>query len=121
MQLAKMAYSNTAKTVRHDRDFEYDAFIKVTRELSLSAKNKENDHPRYIKALSENRRLWTVLARDVSGDANQLPKQLRAQIVYLFKFTLIHTSKIVNKMADETALIEINTAIMRGLNSGGEK
>jgi flagellar protein FlaF len=59
------------------------------------------------------------MAADVSDVSNALPAALRAQIFYLAEFTEIHSRKVMNGDATADALIEINSAILRGLNNTG--
>jgi len=66
-------------------------------------------------AIHDNRRLWTLLATDVADAANPLPKHLKAQIIYLAQFTLHHSAKVLEGKATVDAMIDVNTAIMRGL------
>jgi flagellar protein FlaF len=71
--------------------------------------------PDLVAALHDNRRLWTILAVEVADEANALPRDLRARIFYLAEFIAQHTPKVLTREAGAEALIEINTAIMRGL------
>lgn len=121
LDLARTAYSNTAAPTRTARDTEYEAFARITYRLRAASQNKEKDYPMYVRALSDNRRLWTLLAADVADSENQLAPELRAQIFYLAEFTLAHTSEILSKKVSDKALIDINTAVMRGLHQGGAK
>ena len=68
-----------------------------------------------MSTLHENRRLWVLFAGDVASKDNLLPDTLRAQLFYLAEFTLQHTSKVLDGTASVDVLIEINTAVMRGL------
>ena len=63
--------------------------------------------------------MWTTLAADVADPENALPSTLRAQIFYLAEFTEHHSRLIQRKEASAAALIEVNTAILRGLNGQG--
>lgn len=119
LQMARTAYSNTAAPIRTPRGTEYEAFARVTHRLRDAAKTKKSSYAAYVKALHENRRLWTILASNVAQDDNALPAELRAQIFYLAQFTARHTSAILSKKEDETALIDINMAVMRGLQREG--
>jgi flagellar protein FlaF len=56
------------------------------------------------------------MAVDVADKDNSLPSSLRAQIFYLAEFTELHSSKVINEDANVDVLIEINTAVLRGLN-----
>ena len=70
-------------------------------------------------AIHDNRRLWTLLAGDVADEGNTLPQGLRAQIFYLAEFTLHHSPKVLDGSASADVLVEINTAVMRGLRQQG--
>jgi flagellar protein FlaF len=117
--IARTAYNSPAAPIRTDRGIEYSAFAKITHQLSATAANKKTSFPEFVKALNDNRRLWTLLAGDVASPDNQLPKELRAKIFYLAEFTRKHTSAILKGKADEVSLIDINTSIMRGLRREG--
>lgn len=114
-QLARTAYASPTAPVRTARGIEYDAFARVTRALAQTAERRKSDFPAFAEALDRNRQLWTILATDVAGAANQLPQQLRAQIFYLAEFTGHHTSRVLGGSGDPSILIELNTAIMTGL------
>jgi flagellar biosynthesis activator protein FlaF len=120
LQMARTAYSNTTAPIRTPRGTEYEAFARITHRLRQASADKKISYPDYVKALYDNRRLWTLLASSVADKDNQLPKELRAKIFYLAQFTAQHTSAILSKKANETALIDINTAIMRGLHREGQ-
>ncbi|HQU69661.1 MAG TPA: flagellar biosynthesis regulator FlaF [Albidovulum sp.] len=112
--LASSAYSGATVPTRTDRGAEYDAFARCTRALA-SAQSGTGGYAVLARALSDNRRLWNVLAADVSGDGNRLPPALRAGIFYLAEFTRHHSRRVLAGEADLAALIDINTTVMRGL------
>ena len=114
---AQNAYGNDAQLVRTDRDTEYNAFAQITHRLKKSSAQGADGFQDLVGALHDNRRLWTILATDVADNANTLPKELRARIVYLSEFTRQHSSKVLARKVSADALVEINTAIMRGLRS----
>ena len=70
-------------------------------------------------ALHDNRQLWTVLAADVAEPGNALPPALRAKLFYLYEFTDQHSRKVLAGEASAEVLVDINTAIMRGLRGEG--
>lgn len=117
-QLAKTAYANPGAPTRTERATEYALFARITRNLKSAAANPDN-FSALAAALHENRRLWTILAVDVMDPENGLPKQLRAQIFYLSEFTAKHSAQVLAGKADTAALIDVNTAIMRGLSQQG--
>lgn len=116
--LAQNAYTQAVRSIGAPRDIEYKVFVRITRALSETAEIAPTDgaaFPRLVEALHENLALWTALAGDVSRDGNGLPAELRSKIFYLYEFTREHTRKIMRGDGDADILIEINTAVMRGL------
>ncbi|EBA13828.1 flagellar protein FlaF, putative [Roseobacter sp. CCS2] len=69
-----------------------------------------------MAAIHDNRRMWTTMAVDVADKGNALPKELRAQIFYLAEFTDHHSQQVIRGKADPAALIDINMAVLKGLN-----
>lgn len=116
--LAKTAYSAAQTPVRTPRGVEFEAFARVTHRLKSTARQGREGFGALAAAIHENRRLWTLLAADVATAGNGLPRELRARIFYLAEFTSQHSSKILAGKADTDVLVEINTAIMRGLRTG---
>ncbi|MEM0923506.1 MAG: flagellar biosynthesis regulator FlaF [Pseudomonadota bacterium] len=117
---ANSAYGQAKIAVNSPRMIEYQAFAKITAQMSRIAAQEAPAHPELVAALHENRRLWTALAADLMLEDNQLPDMLRAQLVYLAEFTRAHTSKVMKGEADIVALIDINTTIMKGLRDTPE-
>lgn len=120
-QLAQTAYSSPVAPVRTARGTEYEVFGKITRRIRDSDKRGSSGFVALVEALHDNRRFWTLLALDVSGRDNELPDELRARLLYLNEFTQTHTSKVLAHKAEADILIEINTAVMRGLRGQGGK
>ena len=113
--MAKTAYSASAAPIRTHSGNEYEAFARVTHRLKKATSASKTGFSDVAVAIHENRQLWTLLAADVATDGNKLPDQLRAQIFYLAEFTTVHSRKVLRGDASLEALIDINTAIMRGL------
>ncbi|HID67114.1 MAG TPA: flagellar biosynthesis regulator FlaF [Roseibacterium sp.] len=113
--LAQTAYSASATPVRTQRGTEYAAFQKVTARLNQV---RRDDAPMTDRAaaLHDNRKLWTILASDLADSDNGLPQALRAQLFYLAEFSLLQSRKGLDDVAALDALIDINTAVMRGLS-----
>jgi len=116
--LAHSAYARASSIAPLSRDTEYRAFSQVTRRMAAALPVTPQSFPRLADALHQNQRLWRILAADVAGEDNDLPEQLRAQIFYLYEFTVQHTRKVLRNEADADMLIELNTTIMRGLRHG---
>ncbi|RFP86543.1 flagellar biosynthesis regulatory protein FlaF [Rhodobacteraceae bacterium 63075] len=125
---AKRAYSANHAPVRTNRGSEYDAFAKVTQKLQMALFNPGREvadaskrirlKAQTAEAIDLNRRLWSLLAVDVLSDENLLPQTTRASILSLNEFTRAHSRKVLKDEADVRPLIEINAAMMRGLNPG---
>ena len=115
LALAQGAYARPDAPARNSRAVEYDLFARVTRRLTLAHRARAADFPALVAALHENERLWRTLAIDVADPENALPASLRAQLFYLHEFTANHSRKVIDGAASAEVLIEINTAIMRGL------
>lgn len=116
IEQAQQAYAPTQFPLHTPRSVEAELIGKVTANLKKTAQDQKTNYPQFISALHENKRLWTTMAVDVADDNNSLPAALRAQIFYLAEFTKVHSSKIINGDASADVLIEINTAILRGLS-----
>lgn len=116
--LAKSAYTTQQPALRTPRGIEAEIFTRITANLSRAVSGK-GSFAALATALNENRRFWTALAADVAEEGNTLPKSLRAQIFYLAEFTAQHTSKVLAGADDASVLIDINTAMLRGLNGQG--
>ena len=119
LDLARTAYSAPGTPARTLRGIEYDLFARVTHRLKVAHSAGRAEFAALAIALHENQELWTTLAADVSEPGNALPAPLRAQLFYLFEFTAQHSRKIMAGEGTAEVLIDINTAIMRGLRGEG--
>lgn len=117
--LVQDAYSRPDAPGRSARAVEYDLFARITRRLSLAWAQRKQNHPALVSALHENGALWRALAVDVADPGNGLPKQLRAQLFYLHEFTAAHSKDVLDGKASAEVLVDINTAVMRGLRGTG--
>lgn len=116
---AQVAYSTVqSPALRTPRRIEYELFASITTQMRAAADDPAM-YPALVAALHRNRRLWTTLAADVADDQNALPKDLRARLFYLAEFTQEHTRKVLTGGEDVGVLIDINTAVMRGLSGHG--
>ncbi len=115
-RLAETAYAHSARSTASPRAIEYQVFARVTRALSVSGEGFER-FARLNKAVHDNLELWTTLASDVATAGNELSAELRSKIFYLFEFTRQHSAKVLNDGASPSVLVDINTAVMRGLRS----
>lgn len=116
--MARTAYGAGSTPVRTERGIEYEAFARVTGRLRGAVNLGRQGFAQLAEALHDNRMLWTTLAGCVADPENRLPEALRARIFYLHEFTDHHSARVLDGTASADALIDINTAIMRGLNQG---
>ena len=114
-QLAQTAYRSAAAPIRTDRSAEYGAFETVTSALARAAKPGAK-MPAIAAAIYDNRRLWTVLTVDLASPDNGLPDELRAQLLYLAEFSLLHSRKALQDPSLIEPLIDVNRSVMRGLD-----
>ena len=108
------AYGDAARATGTPRSVEYQVFSQITGQLNRALKAGQ-PFSEVAQALHENLRLWTVIAVDVTEPGNALPVGLRSQLAGLAKFIRSHTQLVLLREADAGVLIEINTAVMRGL------
>nr|WP_256365696.1 flagellar biosynthesis regulator FlaF [Thioclava sp. JE_KL1] len=118
--MAKTAYSNPSQPMRTPRGLEFELFARITRRLK-QVSSQGAPFAALAEAIFENRRLWTALAADVADPENGLPQDLRARIFFLHEFTQAHSRLVLSQDRSVDALIDVNTAIMRGLRQDGAK
>lgn len=114
--LAVAAYGKPNTAQKTARSAEYEIIARITSRMRKAQAGGATSFPALAEALTENRRLWTAFVVDLAAPDNQLPMALKAQLLSLAQFTLTHTDAIVAGHASADVLIEINTAVMRGLS-----
>lgn len=112
---ALKGYAQAAPQAGSPRDIEYKALARITRKLRDAAEKGPRHFSDLARAIHENRQFWALLATDVAHPENALPESLRARVFYLAEFTQQHSAKVLSGRAKVTALLEINTATLRGL------
>ncbi len=116
---AQAAYARPEAPQRSPRSLEYDLLARATKALSDAANRPSDGFTSLVAALDANLRLWSTLAADVAESGNGLPPKLRAQLFYLYEFTAQHSRAVRERRASVDVLIDINTAVMRGLRGQG--
>jgi flagellar biosynthesis activator protein FlaF len=116
IEQARQAYAPTQMAIRTDRAIESQLLSQVTTRLRHTLTDKAMNFPALAAAIHDNRRIWTALAASVADHDNDLPVDLRAKLFYLAEFTDHHSAKVLAGTADAQALVDINSAVMRGLN-----
>jgi flagellar protein FlaF len=114
--MAVTAYQKAQRAAENPRNSEYRLFGQVTGAL-LDAQSAGAKGSSLIDAIDWNRRLWSTLAVDCMNDGNQLPKELRAQIISLSLWVTKYSSQVMQEGVSIEPLIDINRTIMQGLNA----
>lgn len=112
---ARTAYGGPSAATRTPRAIEYEAFARVTHRIATAAARGRSGFPDLAAALHDNRSLWSLLAGMVADPGNGLPDTLRAGLFNLAGFTQRHSAAVLAGTANPEVLVEINTAVMRGL------
>lgn len=111
-----MSYAETMDEICSDeRMNEAEAFDIV---LSMLQKAREQGvrSREAIEALFNTRRLWTYLLESLSDEANELPRELRANLISIGIWVLKETQKLrEEEVTSFDALIEINSMIRDSL------
>lgn len=116
--LARNGYA--AAPVRTERGTEYAVFAQVTRRMKSVDETDKSAFATLAAAVVDNQRLWSVLSEDLMGDDNALPIALRGQLISLAEFVRRHSMQVLGGRASIEPLVEINTAIMKGLRGQPE-
>ena len=108
------AYKQTMAECEDPRRIEYLVFLRIT--LDLEAHREAGWRSDALKnALWRNMELWNVLRTDLVDDDNALPDSLRAGLISLSFSVERQTRLVLRGEADAGVLIDINRAVMRGL------
>lgn len=109
------AYAKTNSVVRTAREQERDIIALVTQRLRAASSAKD-DAILLARAVSDNTTVWYILVSDLASDGNQLPIELRAQIVSVGLAVIRECEKLNKSDVDLDFLISINQAIIDGLS-----
>ena len=112
---AGAVYARPESPHKTPRALEYELLARVTQALSAAWVTRKENYGGLMTALNDNLRLWATLAVDVAEPGNGLPAPLRAQLFYLYEFSVQHSRAVRENTASVEVLIDINTAVMRGL------
>ena len=113
-EIARRAYGPVGSPTSTARDAEKHVLVQATAALR-SASLASQPFTKLAEAVQRNRMIWTRLAGDVAEGSNGLPADLRARIFYLAQFTDHHSRRVLHGEATAEALIDVNTAVIRGL------
>ena len=110
------AYAQTQKSSMSSREIEAMAFTKAALKLE-DVKKMLDDYDAYASALKFNQLLWTIIQADIVDQENQLPDQLKANILSLSIFVDRQTIKALADTSEKhlEVLININKNLAEGL------
>ena len=110
------AYAQTQKSSMSSREIEAMAFTKAALKLE-DAKKSLDDYDSYASALKFNQLLWTIIQADIVDQENQLPPQIKANILSLSIFVDRQTIKALADTDEKhlEVLIGINKNLAEGL------
>jgi flagellar protein FlaF len=116
---SRPAYATALPNLLPPRAVEYEILARATRQLLSASERREKDFPKLVSALHYNEMVWRTLAADVADDANALPTALRASLLSLYEFVQTHSAKVLRDKSETDVLVDINTAVLRGLRGDG--
>ncbi len=113
------AYQGAQQQNMTPRQAEAMAFTKAAAMME-EAKRNPSDGSIMAQALRFNQLFWTILQADITDPANQLPNELKANIMSLSIFVDKQTAKALRsaKTDDLESLIAINRNLAMGLREG---
>lgn len=118
-QHGALAYQQTTKAVETPREREAALLIKAAASLQNIRDTWPQDHDQLGKALTFNRKLWTVFMSSATMQDSPLPQQTRQNIVNLGMFILNQTRDMTLEPAPQKldGIININRQIAAGLRA----
>ena len=108
------AYQQTQRITEDPRETEYRLFGQVTGALITAQRAGTTGGP-LVEAVDWNRKVWRTLAAECLDERNQLPQELRANIVSLSLWVTKYSKEVTRQGAPLDPLIDINRTIMQGL------
>lgn len=114
------AYQRNQNTTQNPRDVEYRLLGQVTAAL-MRAKDDPSDYQARTKAILWNRDVWAAFRVDLLDEQNNLPKQIRANLISISFFIEKETYAVLDKTSDIDDLIDINKTIMEGLRPAAQQ
>ena len=112
------AYAQQQKRNLSPREVEAMAFTKAALMLE-DAKKQTANIAEFSKALRFNHLLWTIIQADLTDPENQLPPEIKANVMSLSIFVDKQTTKALRSSAanDLDVLININRNLAAGLRT----
>lgn len=119
------AYRRTVAQTGSPREIERRIMSEITAELAVHQEHFDKSEKMSERitilagslrsALTRNLKLWSALRADLTLDENQLPLELRANLVSLALFVERQSNAVIGGTGQLKPLIDINKSIMAGL------
>lgn len=117
-QQALRSYGKVKQETASDKHIELQLFTSITARLRAQAnKNSTQLNSVMAQALIDNAKLWNILFCDLVSQENQLPLDLKKNLISLAEFTQEHTQRIFRGEVGMGILIEVNDSIIVGLKT----
>ena len=117
MSNAAQAYARTSQTTASPREIEAQALLRAARQLQEVQDNWNGPDRNMHKALTFNRRLWSIFMTAAEDNGNPNTLEVRQNIANLGIFVMKQTIEMQMDPDPKklTSLIDINTNIAAGL------
>lgn len=121
------AYQQNQNATQSPREVEYRLLGQVTaalvkaEEVYEASKSDIDKKKIVVDAVLWNRNVWSAFRVDLLDADNNLPTELKAQLISISLFVERETNAVMNHEADLEALIDINKQIMDGLKGQAEQ
>jgi flagellar protein FlaF len=108
-------YQRASNTVGSPREMEAQVFKFVNRHLQEAS--EADDAPRRIRALHRNHKLWSLLVKDLALTTNQLPAELKQNLVRLAFWAMRYSTTAIAEPLELEPLISVNQHIIDALTT----
>jgi flagellar biosynthesis activator protein FlaF len=117
MKQAAQIYGNVARQISDPRELEANLLLDAASRLQQVRDTWGSKDGNLDRALSYNRKLWTLFATSVTSSENPLSVEIRQNVANLALFVFKHTLAILADPRPESlgSLININREIAAGL------
>ncbi|MGB3454754.1 MAG: flagellar biosynthesis regulator FlaF [Litorimonas sp.] len=112
---AHAAYGTAGRDMGSDSDIEIQVFRTAISKLRPLTGPDFKLTPDAARTLSENLKLWDILTADIASPDNTLADALAAQLISLGLFVRNHTLALYRGEGSADVLVDINTAVLKGL------
>ncbi len=117
MTQAAQAYGKVASKISSPREMEADLLLQAASQLQTIRDAWDVKHSELNAALTNNRKLWSLLVATVTRPENPLPVNVRQNVANIGIFVLKHTLATMADPRPENlgSLININRELASGL------